>query len=474
MDDSETDTPKPRPARLKLLRGWMLAIGVLALVASGLIAMGGKGATTSQNPAARKHANAAIVMVTAEPATCRTVQRKIGVVGSFWGRDEIAITPKVEGRIVQVRRDVGDIVRPGDVLMEIDQTDYRLAAQEGLRALEVELSRLSLRLPDRGTASRDGTPLEREMARLGLRDFPPSNLDVTRLPAIQKAAAQERNAIAKRDRLRKLTMSATVEEQEQAETEAAVAQASYQQALLEAQAIVALVRLKKASFETALQRLIDTRVVVPASTPLTKSISLASVEPSVIYLVAQRSVAAGEKAVANVPAFRLVIADPLKLLVTVPERHLREVKLEQVVELFVESHPNEPFRGQVSRIHPIVDRENRSFVVEVLIPNANYQLSAGSFVSGSIITRVDDRALTVPEEAIVQTAGMTSVFVLRNGKAVEIPVEVGVRLEVSGSKRNRWSIEVRGKLQAGDAVITSGQTQLADGTPANVRPSSVE
>ena len=478
MEDSKSEMssiselPAERPSRFRRIRGWLLTVGILSLVAVGVVAMTNRGATAPPHPTAKQAAPNAVT-VTTEHAVIRPVQRKVDVVGSLWGRDEIAVTSKVEGKILKIHHDVGDIVRPGDVLLEIDPTDYRLAAQETLRALDLELSRLNLRLPEPVPMPREGSQLEREMARLGMRNVPPSDFDATRLPSVQKAAAHQRQAIAKRDRVVKLAAAPT-EEKEQAETEVAVSQAAYFQALIDAEAIVASVKLKKAALEIAMQRLLDTRVIVPDSPAAGKIRSLTSVEPNIEYVIGKRSVSAGEKVstAANAPIFKLVVTDPLKLLVTVPERHLRDVKVDQIVEMFVESHANEPFRGLVSRIHPTVDRDNRTFEVEVQIPNSDRQWHAGSFVNGSILIR-DEPAITVPEEALVTTGSASSIFVLRNSHAVEVPVAIGVRIEAPGPRHNRWWVEVRGNLKAGEDIITSGQTQLADGTPVKVRPNSM-
>jgi len=50
-----------------------------------------------------------------------------------------------------------------------------------------------------------------------------------------------------------------------------------------------------------------------------------------------------------------------------------------------------------------------------------------------------------------------------------VPVEPGVRIEVPGKRRVEHWVEVLGDLPAESAVVTSGQTQLADGTRVRLR-----
>lgn len=71
------------------------------------------------------------VPVTIAKVEIQSIQRTVDVVGSFEGYEELSVTPKVDGRVIRVHCDVGDIVRPGDVLIEIDPTDYKLAVEEG-------------------------------------------------------------------------------------------------------------------------------------------------------------------------------------------------------------------------------------------------------------------------------------------------------------------------------------------------------
>jgi hypothetical protein len=71
----------------------------------------------------------------------------------------------------------------------------------------------------------------------------------------------------------------------------------------------------------------------------------------------------------------------------------------------------------------------------------------------------------VPEEAIVTFAGVTKVFAVRDGKAHEVQVRPGASLTVDG----RTWVEVESPLSQNASIVTSGQSQLTDGTAVRVR-----
>jgi multidrug efflux pump subunit AcrA (membrane-fusion protein) len=428
-------------------RKWLLIGGLVVLVILGLVAAkklnGHRGGETRSKDSSAPEP----VVVTVDPVTPRPIRRVVGATGSLWGWEEVPITPKVEGRVIRVHKFVGDVVKPGEVLVEIDPTDYELAVAEAQRALELELTRLNLNEP------------------------PTANFDIQTLPSVVRANALEKQARAKAARLRASPRSAVSEEElQQADTDVEVARANIRQAELEARATVAAVRHRQAALKTAQQRLADTKIVVPPPNPPGDP----GVPPATEYLVAFRKVAAGETVrivpFADAPPLvRLVIDRPLKLQLTLPEKHLSEVELGQTVELEVEAFAKEKFTGTVSRVNRSVDRASRTFAVEVVIPNADRRLSAGSFVKATIVTKVEDEARTVPEEALVNFAGVTKVFVLYDGVVREVPVRTGVSVVASEVGRQRTWVEIEGELPAGAKVVTSGQSRLANGVAVRVR-----
>jgi multidrug efflux pump subunit AcrA (membrane-fusion protein) len=449
-------TPPAAPVTPKRQRLWLLAVlavlaALVAAVVTGKLPLPGRAgtaATGTANPTAPK-----TVAVTVAPVAQRAVRRRVQIVGTFFGHDEVTITPKVEGRVARVRRDVGDVVRPGDVLAEIEDTDYRLGVGEAQRALDLEL------------------------AKLGLTALPPNDFDVRKLPTIVRAASMEQHAASRRDRMRASGRGVSSEEMEQAETELRVAQANHRQAVLEAQTTVATVRHRQAMLETAQQKLKETQVIVPDPSAerlqedTTRMTGVPATQPRAEYVIAQRMVTEGEmvRAFPSMAAFRLVMDRPLKLMATVPERYSGEVKVGQTTAITVEAFPGQTFQGTVSRVNPTVARASRTFQVEVLVPNEDRQLRAGSFAKAAIQTREDPKALLIPEEALVTFAGVTKVFVVKDNAAKAVPVTPRERIEETTNGRVRVWIEVTGDLAPGVPVVTTGHGPLADGTPVRVR-----
>jgi multidrug efflux pump subunit AcrA (membrane-fusion protein) len=383
------------------------------------------------------------VPITLAKITARAIQRTIEVVGTLEGYEELNIAPKVEGRVLSIHADLGDEVAPGEPLAEIDDTDYRLAVLEAERGLDLEL------------------------ARLGLKTLPTNGkLDLTRVPAVMRMKSTEENAKSVLDRARRMVKITSVEEMEKVQMDYRVAQSMREHAELEAYAHLAGARLKQAQLDTARQRLSDTIIRVP--TPSAKRLPTGmSDAKNLRYIVAARKCSEGEiMRVFPAPVmFRLVIDNPLKLVATVSERWLSEVRIGQSVTLQIEARSKETFQGTLSRINRVVDRQNRTFTVEVSIPNPERKLSPGSFVKARILTRADDKALTVPEEAIVRFAGVVKIFLRQGDKVKSVNVTLGETLQVGP---HRW-VEVLGEFSESAEVVVTGQTQLADGSLIRVR-----
>jgi RND family efflux transporter MFP subunit len=216
--------------------------------------------------------------------------------------------------------------------------------------------------------------------------------------------------------------------------------------------------------DSAEQKIADCLLRVPEPEPYAAWAAI--VGPAftpVRYAVASKLLAEGEM-VRSMPvtnAFKLVINSVLKLRASIPERYSSAVRVGQAVAVRVDAYPDELFQGKVQRVNPTVDSQSRAFQVEISIANLAGRLKAGGFARAAIQIRTDENVPTVPLQAILTFAGVTKIFVIRDGKATPIPVEIGLR-------EREW-VELVGAVTPGWNVATSGLSQLVDGSPVKVR-----
>lgn len=413
------------------------------------------------------------VTVTVGRIQVREVPRTVEVVGTFYGYDEVTVNAEVSGRVVAIFRDVGDIVRPGDPLLQIDPTDYELGLEETKRALELEAARIGLPLPPPEQFHPDAI-----MAILAGGSF-----DINKLPTVQRAKDQEELAKIRLERTRRLRQQNTVsqEELDLRVTDYQVAMNTRVQAQLDAQAVVAGIKHRLVLLKIAEKKLRDTRLMVPA--PALRG----AVQPGDVpfeqyeYAVAQRKVSVGEMLKdapgSSTAAFELVMDKVLKLKVAVPERYSGQVQVDQPVDIRVEAYPERVFAGKVRRVNPAVDRVSRTFEVEIHVDNPRRELKPGGFAKAEILVGKDAEAWTVPVEAVVSFAGSTKVFVVRDGKAHAIAVQRGLEgrpapTSQAGDLRGMWVELVRSAspdLRLDDQVVLTGQEKLAEGVPVHIR-----
>ena len=203
-------------------------------------------------------------------------------------------------------------------------------------------------------------------------------------------------------------------------------------------------------------------MVIRAPVPKLLPPSLTRTSP-LSYGMTRRQVSEGQMIKEGEAVAELVIEDPIRLWSQVPEQYSEDVRVGQRVRLSTRAHPGVAIEGKVVRINPSVDSSSRTFQVETLVPNERGLLRPGGFAKASIITDAEARAAVVPLDSIVRFAGVTKLFIVENGKARSIN-------DIKTGNEGRGWIEVTSKLLPETAsVVTTGQTQLADGTPVVIR-----
>ena len=389
----------------------------LALIACSTLLAGCRSETTA---AARPDASMQprqVAVVRPEPAA---FEETISATGSLLAYEEAQVSLRVAGRIQSFSVDLGSCVERGAVIARVEPEELELRVKQAEAALAQAEARLGLK---------PGGDL--------------STLEPEQTATVKQAQAVLLEASRKRDRTRELHQQGIVAraDLDVVDSEYAVAQARYQEAVEEALNRRAMVVQRRSELAIARQDLEDAVLRAPFS-----------------GCIQQRNANVGEYQQEGAPVATLVRMDPLRLRVQVPERGAATVHAGQELRFRVEGDST-VYSAKVKRISPAIAQEGRVVLVEAEVNNPG-TLRPGSFVRAEIITDKNSNALAVPAESIITFAGIEKVRVLRDGKVAEQEVETG--------RRNGALVEVRSGIEK-DALVLANPEGARVGEAATPR-----
>ena len=102
-----------------------------------------------------------------------------------------------------------------------------------------------------------------------------------------------------------------------------------------------------------------------------------------------------------------------------------------------------------------MDQATRTFGIESLVDNPDRVLKPGFFAKGTIALKVDDNVMVVPDDTVSTLAGVSTVYVIEDGKARQQIVTLGAH------EGKQWEI-VEG-LKGTEVLAASQLNQLATG-----------
>jgi RND family efflux transporter MFP subunit len=346
-----------------------------------------------------------------------SVQREVDLSGTLLSPEQAKISSEVAGIVREVRMQLGTEVKAGDVLVRLEPSELQFAldrAESALRQVEAQLG------------------IDRAQDKQ-----PPADEQIA---SVRQAMANRDDARSAFERAQQLNGRGllTRADRDTAETRLKVGEANYQAALDTVHSLKASLQDRRASYDLARKKLAD--AVIKA--PVAGSISERLVQP-------------GEFIRENTPVATIVQMSPLKLKTAIQEKNASLIKPGQAVEFEVEAFLNKKFKGRIAYVSPSVDQATRTFAVEALVDNGDRQLKPGFFAKGVVLTRVDASVLAVPEDAISTLAGVSTVYVIENGKARQQQIALGAR-------QNKL-VEVTSGLKGDEQLATTNLSQLATG-----------
>ncbi len=362
--------------------------------------------------------------ITVAPVEARDVHRLVEVVGTLEADEEVIVYAQVSGYIEKIPVDLGDRVKEGQALLQLDQSDFKLQVQKAESILRQTQAKLG------AVDGKETLPDDQQSAVRQAK----ANLDdaarwYERMLSLYKEGAVSRNevdtALAKRDAL-KATVDGALDQVR-----------SLRDQLKEQQAALDLAR---------------------------RNLGYTVVRSAIDGSIKQRDVSAGQYiaggSMQNTKLMVVVRDDPLKLRASVPEQSQGQIRSGQGVKVQVEAYPGRDFTGLVTRVGPSVFTETRTFPVEAQVSNRERLLKPGSFAKARIQTRLDHDVAFIPEEALYYFVGITKAFMVKGSTVEERQVKVGDRQD--------GLVEIVEGLAPGEQVATSRLSQLFGGATVQV------
>jgi RND family efflux transporter MFP subunit len=352
----------------------LVPIVIVALAITGYFYLGNNG----QKAKGKKKEQA--VPVEVAPVQQRPIALRRNFTGTMEANAEFTVSAKIDGRIDELKVDLGDMVSRGQLVAVLDSAEYQQAVAQAEADKAVAAANLA-------EARSQLVIAERELQRL----------DSLTKKGISSASQRD---TAKAEQLAR---GAHVQ----------VSQA--QLARAEAQLETARIRLAYTRVRASWQGEHESRVV------------------------AQRFLDEGEIVAANQPLLHIVDLDPIIAAFYVTERDYAQLALQQEVELLTDVYPGVVFEGRISRIAPVFDEDTRQARVEATVINDDGRLKPGMYVRAQVVLKMVEQTTVVPEQALTTRERQKGIFIIKEGseQVVWRPVQVGIReanmIQVTGS-----------------------------------------
>ena len=374
-----------------------------------VLAVAALAAGCGKKAAAPAAETARAVAIRVQPVAAREFERRLTVQGTLEAKNYATVASRADGNLDAIWVDEGDAVVAGETaLFQIDpvgRENARTIAKQNLAVAQ-------------------------------------ASLDVAQASA-KKTEAEARKATLDFARYERLHQAGKVSDNEFESAEVARAQAQAGVAVAEAQVDLAERQVKQAEANLAIaeKNLADARILAP----ITGVVSARHAEP-------------GEQMSVGKPVLRIDDLSVVEAAAYLPAQYYPEVEPGKT-EFRLGVGGRAAGTHVVAYRSPVIDPTLRTFEIKGKVADDDGVAVPGQMADLTIV--FETRAgLGVPSASILTRNGRTIVFVAQDGLAAAREVQPGLQ-------NDGWT-EILSGLEAGESVVTEGQTQLRDGLSVEI------
>ena len=334
---------------------------------------------------------------------------------------------QVGGRVLHVYVEEGQRVTKGQILADLDPTDYR-------NAFNAASSEADAAAAVNAKANAGLRHQELEQARI---DFDRAQDEYQRLKYLYDHQSLPANDFLKIE----AAFLASQQRYDMAQSGTRVE---------DKQAASAQLSAATAQMQEAKKRLADCQLRAPIS-----------------GFVGMRQIDEGVTIAPGVPVISVVDLDPVKVRVGIPETEVGKVRVGDRAVVSIPSLNGQQFDGRIEAIAAASDPASRTYVSKIVVANPTRVLLAGMVSDARLIGDSQVNAITIPGSAIVRDArGVAQVFLVTPGQNRAY----GRRVDVGAMIGNE--VEIRNGLTGNEQVVVDGQNYVREGSLVKIEGGS--
>lgn len=393
-------------------RSWTPALSVLAALAMSACSPAGD-AVRASDVAARP--------VAVEPVRREDLRRTLEIAAEFRPNQEIDLHAKVAGYLKAIYVDIGDHVRKGQLIAELEAPEM----MQELAQADATLKRAKV------DVERSRSELRRSQAQASIR-----RISFDRLSSVLKARP---NLVAQQD----------IDDANARVQEADAQLASAKAAVAAAEEQVQIATAARERYDTLLTYL---RIVAPFEGTITRRLA----DPGAMIQAGTAS------AVQALPVVRLSQVDHMRLVLPVPESVVPRIRVSAPVEVRVESLKR-VIQGRIARFTGKLDPATRTMETEVDLPNRDSAITAGMFGYATLVLDHREDVLTIPVQALASRAAPVKVLTVGKDRRLQ-------EREISLGLETPERVEIVSGLAEGDEVVIGARSNLRAGLLVDPKP----
>ena len=419
MHNVEIEKVAPPRVRVRPLLTFFAILGliVIAVVVAGVLPRLRRERVLDT---ALKAETSQLPVVNVTPARQAPLNAPLELPGDLQARVDSPIFARADGYLVKRYVDIGDRVKKGQSMAEIEMPELDQQLQQA-----------------RATISNSQSSLKETQAALTLAD---ANLRLAQTTNRRWQELQKSGVLSNQDADEK----AANLQVRQAEVEAARAK-------------IASARDMVSANEANFRRLEQTKLFAHVRAPFDGIVTARNVDIGTL-------INSGNGGAAK-EMFRVAEIATMRIFVNVPQSYVSVIRNGQKAELRVQELPGKVFEAVTSRFTHAVDTGSRSMLAVLLVPNPKELLLPGMYAQVRFAAARPAPALLIPGDAMVTGSKGTRVAVTDADNRIHFrDVQVGIDYGTE--------VEILSGLSVGDLVVMNPTDSVREGAQVEVRKSA--